>query len=43
MEKSGEEMTSEQVEDEFMRIYETDNALQELLGGFPERYSIEEK
>jgi len=36
-------MTTEQVEDEFMKIYNEDKALQELLGEFPERYSVEEK
>lgn len=38
-----EEMTPEQVEQEFNLIYESDPALQEILGGFPERYSVEEK
>lgn len=36
-------MTPEQVQQEFDEIYNKDPALQELLGGFPERYSIEEK
>ena len=37
------EMTPEEIENEFDDIFQKDPALQQLLGGSPDNYSLEEK